>query len=120
MKDFRRLAVWEKSHGFTLAIYQMTNSFPREEMFGLTSQIRRAASSIPTNIAEGCGRSTDLDFARFLQISFGSACEVEYHLILARDLEYITPAAFHDSSITLVEIKKMLSALIARVRIAKN
>jgi four helix bundle protein len=80
MKDFRTLAVWEKAHHFTLAIYRLSKTFPKEELFGLTSQIRRAAASIPTNIAEGCGRSTDPDFARFLQIAFGSACEVESDL----------------------------------------
>jgi four helix bundle protein len=89
MKDFRNLQVWEKSHMLTLSIYDATRPFPREELFGLSSQIRRAAASIPTNIAEGCGRSSDPDFARFLQIAFGSACEVEYHLILARDLRYV-------------------------------
>jgi four helix bundle protein len=89
MKDFRNLQVWEKSHMLTLSNYDATRPFPREELFGLSSQIRRAAASIPTNIAEGCGRSSDPDFARFLQIAFGSACEVEYHLILARDLRYV-------------------------------
>lgn len=89
MKDFKTLKVWEKSHALTLDIYKISNSFPKEEMFGLTSQIRRAATSIGLNIAEGCGRGTDADFRRFLQIAFGSACEVEYCILLSFDLEYI-------------------------------
>ena len=84
MKDFRQLKVWEKSHQLALAIYKVTKEFPKEELYGLTSQIRRASMSIPTNIAEGCGRNTDADFARFLQMAMGSASETEYQLILAR------------------------------------
>ncbi|HRJ76165.1 MAG TPA: four helix bundle protein, partial [Anaerolineales bacterium] len=82
MKDFRQLKVWEKSHQLALAVYKVTKSFPKEELYGLTTQIRRASMSIPTNIAEGCGRNTDADFARFLQIAMGSASETEYQLIL--------------------------------------
>ena len=81
MKDFRSLLVWQKYRELTLQIYNETKSFPKEELFGLTSQIRRACSSIPANIAEGCGRGTDGDFQRFLQIAFGSASEVDYHLV---------------------------------------
>src|SRR5687768_13979380 len=89
MKDFWSLQVWEKSHELTLAIYAVSKNFPKDELFGMTSQIRRATASIPTNIAEGCGRGSDADFSRFLQMAFGSACEVEYHLQLANDLDYI-------------------------------
>ena len=89
MQDFRDLKVWEKSHQFVLSVYGATSSFPREEMYGLTSQLRRAAVSVPTNIAEGCGRGTDADFARFLQIAMGSACEADYLLLLSRDLKYL-------------------------------
>ena len=89
MKDFRQLKVWEKSHQLALAIYKATKEFPKEELYGLTSQIRRSSMSIPTNIAEGCGRNTDADFARFLQMAMGSASETEYQLILARDLEFL-------------------------------
>jgi four helix bundle protein len=88
MKDFRQLKVWEKSHQLALSVYKATKKFPKEELYGLTSQIRRASMSIPTNIAEGCGRNTDKEFARFLQIAMGSASETEYQLILARDLEF--------------------------------
>lgn len=89
MKDFRHLQVWEESHQLVLAVYKATKEFPREELYGLTSQIRRASMSIPTNIAEGCGRGTDPDFARFLQIAMGSASEKEYQLILAGDLGFL-------------------------------
>lgn len=116
MKDFKNLQVWEKSHFLTLSIYEVTKSFPKEELFGLTSQIRRAAASMPTNIAEGCGRSTDPDFARFLQIAFGSACEVEYQLILARDLEYVEEGVFSKVTDELITVKKMLASLISKIR----
>ena len=82
MKDFRTLKVWEKSHQFTLKIYSLSRNFPKDELFGLVSQIRRASSSIAINIAEGCGRGSDADFARFLQISMGSASETEYLIML--------------------------------------
>ncbi len=78
MKDFRELKVWAKAHELTLALYPITKEFPREELYGLTSQIRRACLSVPTNIAEACGRFSDADFARFLTISMGSATELEY------------------------------------------
>lgn len=116
MRDFRTLSVWEKAHRFTLSIYGMTGTFPKEEMFGLTSQLRRSCASIPANIAEGCGRSTDTDFARFLQIAFGSACEVEYLLFLANDLNYISLSDHEKRNGDLIEIKKMLSALISKLR----
>src|SRR6266545_5951281 len=89
MKDFRQLKVWEKSHQLALEIYKATKNFPKEELYGLTSQLRLSSMSIPTNIAEGCGRFTDADFARFLQMAMGSASEAEYQLILARDLEFL-------------------------------
>jgi four helix bundle protein len=89
MKDFRDLKVWQKSHSLTLNIYSATTAFPKEEMYGLTSQIRRSCSSIAANIAEGCGRNGDAEFARFLQIAMGSASELEYHLLLANDLKFL-------------------------------
>jgi four helix bundle protein len=85
MKDFRDLKVWEKGHHMTLTSYRLTAGFPKHELFGLTSQIRRCSSSIPANIAEGCGRMGNTEFHRFLQIARGSANELEYHLVLARD-----------------------------------
>lgn len=117
MKDFRNLLVWERGHKFTLSVYAATRSFPKEEQYGLTSQLRRAASSIPANIAEGCGKSSNADFNRFLQIAFGSANETEYHLVLARGLSMLTPQGYADLESELVEIEKMLAALIHKVRI---
>src|SRR5215472_6661494 len=93
MKDFRRLKVWERSHRLTLQVYVHTRSFPKDELYGLTAQIRRAAASIGANIAEGCGRRGDAELGRFLQIAMGSACELEYHLLLARDLGILTGPA---------------------------
>ncbi|HKX83367.1 MAG TPA: four helix bundle protein [Pyrinomonadaceae bacterium] len=116
MKDFRNLAVWEKAHLLTLSVYTVTKNLPKEELFALTSQLRRASSSIPANIAEGCGRSTDADFSRFLQIAFGSACEVEYHLILARDLNYLTDDVHASVNHELLSVKKMLASLISKIK----
>ena len=89
MKDFRELKVWEKSHQLTLAVYKATTKFPKDEMYGLTGQIRRSCASIPANVAEGCGRGGDAELARFLQIAMGSASELEYHLLLSRDLNFL-------------------------------
>jgi four helix bundle protein len=94
MKDFHDLKVWERAHQFAVAIYKVTKTYPREEIYGVTSQIRKAASSIPTNISEGCGRGSDKDFARFLQIAFGSACESEYLLLLSRDIGYLEDSKY--------------------------
>lgn len=116
MKDFRDLLVWDKAHKFTLSVYSATKLFPKEEQYGLTNQLRRAASSIPTNIAEGCGKGTNADFNRFLQIAFGSANETEYHLLLARDLTMLTDEAYAKLRADVVEIKKMLASLINKVR----
>lgn len=116
MKDFRRLKVWEKSHAVVLMVYRLSRGFPREELFGLTSQARRSAASIPSNIAEGCGRDTNADFARFLQIAMGSAMELEYQMMLARDLNYIGPEDYVMIDDSIHETKRMLYALIDRVR----
>jgi four helix bundle protein len=94
MQDFRKLVVWQKSHQLTLDIYKITRAYPKEELYGLTSQTRRAAASIPTNIAEGCGRNGGADLARFLDIALGSACELDYHFLLARDLDFFTNADY--------------------------
>src|SRR5215831_483712 len=111
MKDFRELRVWGKAHEMALACYRLTAEFPRAELFGLTSQIRRCGSSIPANIAEGCGRLGNTELHRFLQIACGSASELEYHLLPARDLGYL-PAADHLSAHKqLLEMKRMLVAL---------
>jgi four helix bundle protein len=116
MQDFRELKVWEKAHSLTLEIYRVTRSFPANELYGLTSQIRRAAVSIAANISEGCGRETRPDFARFLQNAAGSASEVEYHLLLAKDLGYLSPEVCADLGDSTREIKRMLSGLIQRLK----
>lgn len=118
MKDFRTLIVWQKSHELTLAVYSATKQFPKEELFGLTSQMRRSSSSIPTNIAEGCGRGSNADFQRFLQIAFGSANELDYQLILSNDLNYLDGENRQRLDALLLEIKKMLSTLIRKVQSA--
>ena len=114
MRNFKDLKVWEKAHQMTLAIYQASAKFPSEESFGLTSQIRRAAVSIPANISEGCGRDGEADFTRFLQIAMGSANELEYHLLLAHDLSYLGEPEYQCLAEHTIEIKKMLTGLIHR------
>jgi four helix bundle protein len=89
MRDFKKYDIWQLSHAFTLRIYSSTSLFPKDEMYGITSQIRRASSSIPTNISEGCGRNSDKEFNQYLNIALGSASEKEYLIILSRDLNYI-------------------------------
>ena len=112
MKDFHELRVWQKAHELTLAVYQITAAFPREELYGLTTQLRRACASIPANLAEGCGRYGDADFARFCSIAMGSASELEYHLLLARDLRLITPHDYGELAARAIELKRMLTSLI--------
>lgn len=108
MRDFRELKVWQKAHRLTLAVYRATQGFPAEERYGLKSQLRRGCASIPTNIAEGCGRFTDPDRARFISIAAGSATETEYLLMLARDLAYVDATAYADMNVAVNEVKKML------------
>ena len=115
MKDFRQLKVWEKAHRLTLSLYQLTAAFPRDETYGLTSQIRRAASSIPFNIAEGCGRDGDAELSRFCTIARGSASELEYHLLLARDLKLIQPNESEELTQQTIEIKRMLTVLVQKL-----
>jgi four helix bundle protein len=116
MQNFRDLKVWHKTHALTLAIYAATIDFPAAERYGLTSQMRRAAASIPANIAEGCVRSSDADFARFLHTSMGSASELEYFVLLARDLRFVVDATYNELVDSIEEVKRMLSALIARLK----
>jgi four helix bundle protein len=116
MKDFHGLKVWQKAHELTLAVYQVTASFPREELYGLTSQLRRSCSSIPANLAEGCGRSGDAEFARFCSIALGSKSELEYHLLLARDLKLIKPKDHEALSQRATELKRMLAGLLQKLR----
>jgi four helix bundle protein len=116
MKGFRKLQVWERAHELTLAVYRATRDFPRDELYGLTSQLRRAATSIPAKIAEGCGRNTDADFARFLDIAMGSASEVEYLLLLAADLQLLDRSEHRTLDAGTTEVKRMLTSLLARLR----
>ncbi len=116
MRDFRKLLVWEKAHQLTLAIYDATRQFPSDETYGLRSQMRRAALSIPANIAEGCGKDTDIELARYMQISTGSASELEYHLLLARDLMYLDGSIYTRLNGETIEIKRMLAPFINRLR----
>ncbi len=116
MKDFRSLKVWEKAHKFTLIIYQHTKNFPKDEIYGFTSQIRRSAGSIPTNIAEGCGRDNQVEFARFLTLAMGSASELKYQLIHAHDLKYADDHLYSDLSADLSEICRMLNVLIQKIK----
>ena len=116
MKDFRSLQVWQRSHALVLEIYRVTKEFPGDEAFGLRAQLRRAAASVPTNIAEGCGRGGDSDFARFVQIALGSASETEYHLLLAKDLGYIGDRENGALTQEIQEVKRMLTGLRARLR----
>ena len=115
VKDFRELKVWQRAHGLTLAIYRATGSFPREELYGLTSQLRRASASIAANLSEGCGRNGDAEFARFCSIAMGSASEVEYHLLLARDLQLLKPAEYEELTQQATEVKRMLTALLQKL-----
>lgn len=115
MKDFRQLKVWEKAHLLTLEIYRVTANFPRSETYGLTSQIRRASSSICANLAEGCGRDGDGELARFCGIARGSASELEYHLLLARDLHLLADADHKHLAKETTEIKRMLTGLLQKL-----
>ena len=116
MKNFRDLKVWEKAHKLTLDVYRSTKEFPSEERFGITSQIRRASASISANIAEGCGRASDADFARFLQIAMGSACEVEYHTLLARDLNLLNQDNYQLINDQVCEVKRMLASFLKKLK----
>lgn len=115
MRDFRQLKVWENAHVLALAVYNATSTFPKTEAFGLTSQLRRAAVSIPANIAEGCGRSGEPELARFLRIALGSASELEYHLILSADLNYLNKSDSQVLSEQVTAIKRMLTSLIQKL-----
>ena len=116
MKDFKELRVWSKAHGLTVLIYHLTRGFPREEIYGLTSQVRRSAASIGANIAEGCGRHSDGEMTRFLQIARGSASETEYHLLLAKDLGFLQEADFLAAEQDVIVVQRMLTSLVQKVQ----
>ena len=115
MKDFRQLQVWQKAHQLTLAVYRVTASFPRAELYGLTTQLRRSSASIAANLAEGCGRNGDAELARFCSIAMGSASELDYHLLLASDLKLINSTDYTDLLQQASEVKRMLTGLLQKL-----
>ncbi len=115
MQDFKDLKVWQKAHALVLEIYKASAEFPKEEVYGLTSQIRRSAISIPSNIAEGRGRSVDGDLRRFIHIALGSAAELEYQIILSKDLNYLNPVITTDLLNRLAEVRRMLIAFVQKL-----
>ena len=116
MKDFKELRVWSKAHELTMLVYKLTRAFPRDEVYGLTSQVRRSAASVGANIAEGCGRHSDGEMRRFLQIARGSASETEYHLLLAKDLGFLQEVEFHAAEQAVVAVQRMLTAPVQKVQ----
>lgn len=108
MRNFKNLKFWERSHHLTIRIYKLSKNFPKSELYGLTSQLRRAASSVPTNIAEGCGRLSDAELARFLVIALGSLLEVEYLVLLCFELEYMPEIEYNSLDKEANEIKSMM------------
>jgi len=116
VQSFKNLKVWEKAHGLTLDVYRTSQAFPREEMYGLTSQMRRSSSSIGANIAEGTCRKGDVEFGRFVQIAMGSASELEYHLLLARDLELLNASNYKRLLEEVTDVKRMLAGLLFKLR----
>ena len=116
MRDFQQLEFWQRSHKLTLQIYDLTKSFPKEEIYSLTSQMRRSASSIPTNIAEGCGRNSLMELNRFLAIAAGSCSELQYQILLSKDLGYITEPIFKELFSEISQIRKMIYSYCERLK----
>lgn len=116
MKDFRNLEVWKRAHAMTLAVYRSTRTFPREETYGMVSQLRRCSSSVAANIAEGCGRVGNAEFGRFLAMAMGSASELEYFLLLARDLHYVDEELYQGFATEVGIMRRMLNRLILKVQ----
>jgi four helix bundle protein len=116
LRDYRNLRVWEKAHLLTLSVYKMTRGFPIDERFALTSQMRRAASSIGANLAEGCGRRSDGELARYINIAMGSGAELSYHCLLARDLAFLEKIEYETLNTELDEVMRMLSTLLSKVK----
>ena len=117
MQDYHKLQVWQKAHQLTLRVYRATGAFPKSEVFGLTSQMRRAAASIEMNIAEGCGRDSTAELARFLRIALGSASELECQTEIARDLGYLKPDAAAEWLTATIETKRMLTGLLKSLKL---
>jgi four helix bundle protein len=116
VQNFRNLGVWTKAHELTLEVYSATRQFPKEEVYGLRDQLRTSSASIPMNIAEGCCRDGDREFARFLYFAMGSASELDYQLLLARDLGFLGDPGYSDLSNRTIEVKKMISSLLRKLR----
>jgi four helix bundle protein len=116
MRNYKDLRVWEEAHRLTLAVYRATQAFPKDERFGLTSQIRRASASIAANLAEGCGRRSDGEMARFVQIAMGSGSELSYHLLLARDLGLAKKEEYDELNACVERVMRMLSALSGKIK----
>jgi four helix bundle protein len=116
MRNYRDLLVWEKAHRLTLAVYKNTRAFPNEERFGLTSQMRRASASIAANLAEGCGRRSDGEMGRFIQIAMGSGAELSYHFLLARDLGLLESEVYQGLDSDLGAVMRMMSSLSDKIR----
>ncbi|MDP3580552.1 MAG: four helix bundle protein [Ignavibacteria bacterium] len=115
MRDFRKLQIWERAHNLVLKIYETTKLLPKEEVYGLTSQIRRAAVSIPTNIAEGAGKDSNKDFVRYLNIALGSLSEVQYLLFLIKELNYISDIQISPLEVEANELKMMIYSYSSKV-----
>lgn len=120
MQDFKKLVVWQRSFNFSVEVYKCTRDFPKEEKYGLTSQLRRACSSIPINISEGAGRQTNKEFTNFVQIAIGSAYEADCELLICKELHYLAPEQFEALYADLQDIKRMLTTFVARLRERAN
>ena len=116
MRNFQELSIWQRSHQFTLKIYLLTRTFPNDELYGLTSQIRRSSASVPTNIAEGCGRNSDAELKRFLTIASGSISELEYQVLLSKDISYLPLNIYQELTTEIIEIRKMIYAFIQKLK----
>jgi four helix bundle protein len=115
LRDYRNLQVWSKSYALSLELYRLSRAFPKEEIYGITSQLRRAAVSIGANLAEGCGRRTNAEMARFVRIAMGSASELDHHLLLCKDLKFLHDEDYKRVSRGLIEVRKMLGALLESI-----
>jgi four helix bundle protein len=115
MRNFMDLRVWQEAHTLTLSLYRLTKSFPKDELYGLTSQIRRSCISIEANLAEGCGRRSDAELGRFVQIAMGSASELACHLLVARDLSLVAASDYQESHIRLTRVRRMLTSLLQSI-----
>jgi len=120
MRDYQRLEIWQRSHKLTLRVYNLTQSFPKEELYGLVSQMRRSASSIPTNIAEGCGRNSFIELNRFLVIAAGSSSELQYQFILSKDLKYIDDSIFKELFDEVTQIRKMIYSYCEKLKLISD